>query len=330
MAFGGYLRQSTAVDVLIGPFLDETTGKDIEAGLTIEDEHVLLSKNGQALAAKNDANNAANDGGTAYYNCPLDDTNDTDTVGQLTITCHISGALPIRLDYQVMAQVPFDELFKNAAAGMQGVIELNNLDHLLKVTTGVNADGDLSNHVIDKTVMSHLLTATADTDKFKASTDSLEAIKVHADTIKTEADKIGTIPALDGGAQTIGAAIAKLADDNAGADFDAGTDSLQEIRDHIGNGTNLTDVGLATNSVDADALNADAVDEILDEEVDNDGTAITLRGAIKLILSILTAKSSGGGGATIVFRDINDSKNRISATVDANGNRTAVGTRDAT
>jgi len=66
-----------------------------------------------------------------------------------------------------------------------------------------------------------------------------------------------------------------------------------------------------------------------DLEVDNDGTAISLIGAFKLALAVLTGKSSGGGGATLVFRDINDAKNRISATVDANGNRTAVGTRDA-
>ncbi len=49
--------------------------------------------------------------------------------------------------------------------------------------------------------------------------------------IKTEVDKIGTIPALDGAAQTIGAAVGKLADNNAGADFVASTDSLQKIRD---------------------------------------------------------------------------------------------------
>jgi hypothetical protein len=50
--------------------------------------------------------------------------------------------------------------------------------------------------------------------------------------------------------------------------------------------------------------------------------------AVRLFLSVLTGKSSGGGTATVVFRDIGDSKNRISATVDADGNRTAVGTRD--
>jgi len=78
------------------------------------------------------------------------------------------------------------------------------------------------------------------------------------------------------------------------------------------------------------ALNNISVANITGAEVDNDGTAISIAGAFKLILAVLTGKSSGGGGATIVFRDINDAKNRISATVDANGNRTAVGTRDAT
>lgn len=46
--------------------------------------------------------------------------------------------------------------------------------------------------------------------------------------VHTEVAKVGTIPALDGAAQTIGAAIAKLADDNGGADFDSTTDSLNK------------------------------------------------------------------------------------------------------
>jgi hypothetical protein len=72
------------------------------------------------------------------------------------------------------------------------------------------------------------------------------------------------------------------------------------------------------------------VSEILDGEVDNDGTAISLEGACKLMLSVLTGKSSGGGGNPLVFRNINDDKNVISVTADGNGNRTAVGIRDAT
>jgi hypothetical protein len=47
---------------------------------------------------------------------------------------------------------------------------------------------------------------------------------------------LGTVPALDGAAQTVGAAIAKIADDNGGADFDATTDSLEKIRGAISSG----------------------------------------------------------------------------------------------
>lgn len=44
---------------------------------------------------------------------------------------------------------------------------------------------------------------------------------------------IGTPIALDSGTATIAGMLTKMADDNAGADFDAGTDSLQEIRDRV-------------------------------------------------------------------------------------------------
>lgn len=45
---------------------------------------------------------------------------------------------------------------------------------------------------------------------------------------------------------------------------------------------------------------------------------------MRLMASVLTGKSSGGGTTTIVFRDIDDTKDRIVATVDGDGNRTAV------
>ncbi len=50
---------------------------------------------------------------------------------------------------------------------------------------------------------------------------------------------------------------------------------------------------------------------------------------LRLLAAVMAGKSSGGGGATVTFRDAADSKNRITATVDANGNRTAI-TLDAT
>jgi hypothetical protein len=72
-----------------------------------------------------------------------------------------------------------------------------------------------------------------------------------------------------------------------------------------------------------------AVTGLLASEVDNDGNSITMSGALKLILSVLCGKSAGGGTPTITFKDLADSKDRISATVNSVGDRTSIGTRDA-
>lgn len=87
----------------------------------------------------------------------------------------------------------------------------------------------------------------------------------------------------------------------------------------------ITAASIATNAFGGDALAGDFVDEILDEVVEG---STTLRQAIRLLLSAAVGKASGGGSTTVVFRDLADTKDRITATVDANGNRTAV-TRDA-
>ena len=120
MAFQGFLKQSTAVDILLGPFLDETDGKTAEAGLTISQADVKLSKNGQALAQKADVTACAADGSDGYYNCELDAT-DTNTVGQLTVVVHESGALPVRLDYHIVEEAVYDAMYGASAAGpLQG------------------------------------------------------------------------------------------------------------------------------------------------------------------------------------------------------------------
>lgn len=56
---------------------------------------------------------------------------------------------------------------------------------------------------------------------------------------------------------------------------------------------------------------------------------LTAEQAQRLLLSVLTGKVSGAGTGTEVFRDLADSKNRVTFTTDANGNRTAV-VRDVT
>lgn len=53
-------------------------------------------------------------------------------------------------------------------------------------------------------------------------------------------------------------------------------------------------------------------------------TGYTLQQALRLILASTCAKLSGAEGTTVYIRDINDTKNRITATVTESGNRTAI------
>jgi hypothetical protein len=119
------LKQSTAVDVLIGPFLDTTDAATAETG---ESPSVKLSKNGQALAAKNDATTPVHDA-DGYYNCELDAT-DTNTVGTLVLSVAKSAtALPVRHEFQVVEEAVYDSMFGSGAGGVPTATE--NADALL-------------------------------------------------------------------------------------------------------------------------------------------------------------------------------------------------------
>lgn len=72
---------------------------------------------------------------------------------------------------------------------------------------------------------------------------------------------------------------------------------------------------------DSMALTPAAIDAILDEVVDG---GYTVRQLMRGFASALMAKLSGADINLPVFRDLADTKDRISATTDAAGNRTAV------
>jgi hypothetical protein len=108
MAFCGYLKQSTAVDIILGPFVDETDGKTAETGLTIAQADVRLSKNGANIAQKNDVTSCSHDE-LGNYKCDLDAT-DTATLGILTVMVHESGALPVKQEYQVVTAHWYDTM----------------------------------------------------------------------------------------------------------------------------------------------------------------------------------------------------------------------------
>lgn len=73
-------------------------------------------------------------------------------------------------------------------------------------------------------------------------------------------------------------------------------------------------------------INADyTADSILDQ-ADGVESGITPRGALRLIAAASAGKLSGAATTTVAIRNVGDSKTRITATVDADGNRSAVTT----
>lgn len=78
---------------------------------------------------------------------------------------------------------------------------------------------------------------------------------------------------------------------------------------------------------DVPTANANA-DALLDRAAGVE-TGLTVRQAFRLVAAVLLGKASGLGTTTAVYRDTGDTKDRVTATVDTSGNRSAV-TKDAT
>jgi hypothetical protein len=104
-----FLRQSTSVDVPIGPFLDAGDGVTPEIALTITQPDVRLKKNGGDWAQKAAAQTLAHEE-NGYYEVTLDAT-DTNTLGLMRLAVNETGACPVWEDFMVFAQSVWDALF---------------------------------------------------------------------------------------------------------------------------------------------------------------------------------------------------------------------------
>lgn len=141
----------------------------------------------------------------------------------------------------------------------------------------------------------------------------LTAAEMNADTvsviIKTTSSGAKTTPIVlypaTGNINNLDATVSSVKTDTAAILLDTGTDG----------------VVVASGSKSGYALSVAGVDAILDDVVE--GT-LTLRQIQRVMLAALAGKSSGGGTATILFKGDNGTTTRITATVDSNGNRTAI------
>lgn len=103
-----WLKQSTAVDIALGPFVDATDGVTAETALTLSQADIRLKKNAGAWAQKNDATSAAHEE-NGWYECELDAT-DTNTLGILIVAVNETGALPVWREFMVVPANVYDSL----------------------------------------------------------------------------------------------------------------------------------------------------------------------------------------------------------------------------
>lgn len=211
-----WLRQSTAVTVKIGPFVDNADGDTEETGLTISQADVRLSKNGGNYAQKNESSACTHDE-LGEYDCALDAT-DTGTLGRLRLAVHESGALHVVKEFMVVPANVWDSLF--------------------------------GSDKLDVSVVQWLGTAPAaltDTDKVQASVqhDGLSLA-----TAANQTTILARLGAWTGsGVNTVLGAFKALlskgasAPSDIGGTFDPADDSVEALRDHVGDGSNLTEAG---------------------------------------------------------------------------------------
>lgn len=103
-----WLKQSTAVDIALGPFVDATDGVTAETALTLSQADIRLKKNAGAWAQKNDATSASHEE-NGWYECELDAT-DTNTLGILIVAVNETGALPVWREFMVVPANVYDSL----------------------------------------------------------------------------------------------------------------------------------------------------------------------------------------------------------------------------
>lgn len=189
-----WLKQSTAVDVVIGVFVDDTDGKTVETGLTISQADCQITKNGGAVAQKNDATSASHLGG-GHYKVPLN-TTDTNTLGWLRLYVNEGGALPVWHDFMVVPANVY-----NSLVGGSDKLQV----HTDEITNGLITAAAIATNAIDADALA--ADVTTELQNGLATSSALAVVAGYLDTevaaIKAKTDNLPASPAAVGSAMTL-------------------------------------------------------------------------------------------------------------------------------
>lgn len=103
------LKQSTASqEIPLGYFVDSTDGNTEETALTIANTDIKLWKAGATTLANKNSGGATHISNGIYY--AVLDATDTNTLGPLVIFVHVAGALPVRVECEVLEANVYESL----------------------------------------------------------------------------------------------------------------------------------------------------------------------------------------------------------------------------
>jgi hypothetical protein len=322
----GFLKQSTAVNitVLMIDSTDHITGK---TGLTLTIYATKAAGTPAVITPTVTELDSTNVKGV--YKLALTSSH-TDTLGELQLHITATGADPSDVKWQVSANLmddlntkldTIDDFLDTEIAAIKA--KTDNLPGDPADASDIAASFTTVNTKLD-TIDDFLDTEVA---AIKAKTDNLSSDPADASDIAASFSTVNTkLDTIDDFIDTEIAAI-KAKTDNLPAS-PANESTLITIASYIDTEVaaikaktdNLPAAPAAVGDIPTANQNADA---LLDRAAGVE-TGVTPRQGLRLMLAAMVGKLSGAATTNILIRDTGDSKDRINATVDADGNRSAV------
>src|SRR5215471_1714545 len=195
-----WLKQSTAVTLTIGPFVDTADGFTAKTALSLVQSSIRLSKNGGSYAQKNDSTSPAHQE-NGNYSCVLN-TTDTGTLGVLRLHVNFTGALPVWLDMMVVPANVWDSMFGASTLNVNvSTIAANAI-----TASAIATDAITAAKVADGTIDAATFAANAITSSVLA-TDSIGSAQLAASAGTEIAAAIKALVIETAGSYTVGQAL---------------------------------------------------------------------------------------------------------------------------
>jgi hypothetical protein len=261
------LRKSTASQhILIGPFLDDTDGKTAETALSIANTDIRIWKAHGTTESSKNSGGATHIANGRYYT--VLDATDTDTVGPMEINVHVSGALPVKKECEVLDPSVYDVKFGTVAPSTYAGADTAGTGTLLTRLSSIRA-GYLDN-----------LSAGA-----VAQASNLATLAGYVDTevaaILAIATKLDTALELDGAVYRFTVNALELAPSGGGGVADWTADERTAIRTILG----IPGSGTTPTVPSAGALKV--IDDLVDTEVG------AIQSDVSTLLTRLSATRAG-------------------------------------